>query len=130
MYILHIHTIYIFLLTRLCKRGNYSLKADQGVKAVHWPQWSGSWWHLGGFNLTFHRCLWEFFVLIVFFYFYACVCFCFCLFKRTFVIGVRLLLWKTQKECMHNESKVSLYCYWILFDYLAKNIWKVKVVFA
>lgn len=59
MYILHIETIYIFLLTRLGKRGNNSLKADQDVKAVHWPQWSGSWWHLGGFNLTFHRCLWE-----------------------------------------------------------------------
>lgn len=59
MYILHIEIIYIFLLTRLGKRGNNSLKADQDVKAVHWPQWSGSWWHLGGFNLTFHRCLWE-----------------------------------------------------------------------
>lgn len=42
MYILHIETIYIFLLTRLCKRGNNSITADQDVKAVHWPQWSGS----------------------------------------------------------------------------------------
>lgn len=29
-------------MTRLGKRGNNNLKADQDVKAVHWPQWSGS----------------------------------------------------------------------------------------
>lgn len=84
---------------------------------------------IGNYNLSSLE-LFGFFVLIVFFLIFMRVCFCFCLFKRTFVIGVRLLLWKTQKECMHNESKVSLYCYWILFDYLAKNIWKVKVVFG
>lgn len=81
---------------------------------------------IGNYNLSSLE-LFGFFVLIVFFLIFMRVCFCFCLFKRTFVIGVRLLLWKTQKECMHNESKVSLYCYWILFDYLDKIFERLRL---